>query len=234
MDESGNVGLPKEELRHLVRVRRAQAGTKFLGLHPDGRLYMCLLEKGEGGWACRILEEIDEKRESPLKVTLAQAMIKKDKFEWVIQKAVELGIMRIVPLITARSEVRLSYDRVEKRMERWNRILREAVKQCGRATIPVLSPPIEMSCFISELDTTAKVVLDESGGEPLRKTLVDLSGVTDLTLFVGPEGGWDELDRRLFEAHHATCVHLGPRILRAETAPVAALAILQYQLGDLS
>ncbi len=102
LNEQGRVVLPEDELHHLVRVRRARRGDRFLGLDGNGRVYLCRLERAREGWYGSVLEELEEHGASALRVTLAQALIKKNKFEWVLQKATEIGVSEIVPLITVR------------------------------------------------------------------------------------------------------------------------------------
>ena len=224
---------PEEELHHLVRVRRSQVGDTFVGFDGTGKVYVCSLEREDTQWYGRILE-IEEVEESPLELTLGQALIKKDRFEWVIQKATELGVSRIVPLVSTRTELQLTPQRQAKRMQRWQRILLEAVKQCGSARIPQLSDPTGLEACLSGSQAQLRLVLDERGTTDLKWLVGNNRDKTSVLVLVGPEGGWDDRDRALFQQHDVSTVHLGPRILRTETAPVTALSILQYELGDLS
>ncbi len=225
--------LPEDELHHLVRVRRSQVGDTFVGLDGTGKVCLCSLEREDAQWYGRILG-IEEVPESPLRLTLGQALIKKDRFEWVIQKATELGVSRIVPLVSTRTELQFTPQRQAKRMQRWRKILLEAVKQCGSARIPGLSDPTGLEACLSESQAQLKLVLDERGTTDLKWLLENNRDKLSVLVLVGPEGGWDDQDRVLFEQHDVSMVHLGPRILRTETAPVTVLSILQYELGDLS
>ncbi len=229
--ESGRVLLPSDEAHHLVKVRRCSEGELFLGFHPESGWLRCRLEREAGQWYGLVLEELDENRESPLQVTLGQALIKKDRFEWVVQKAVELGVAEIVPLITARSELKLARN-PEKRLQRWQRILRESVKQSGRTCLPRLRDPIQLDALLAGSLPETRLVLDEAASEGLRQRVAHTSPPPACLLLVGPEGGWDQLDRERWQAAGCSAVKLGPRILRTETAPLAALAILQYLWGD--
>ena len=140
--EGERVILQKDELHHLVRVRREKEGSLFEALDLEGGVaYRCRLCREDKHWFGQIVETLTNDVEPSLRVTLAQALIKKDKFEWVIQKATELGVSRIIPLITYRTEVRLNEFRERKRLQRWHRISAEAVKQCGRTKLPQLDPP---------------------------------------------------------------------------------------------
>ncbi len=167
--DQGRVVLPERELHHLIRVRRARAGDRFVGLDGTGRVYLCSLERTQEGWHGTILKELQEQGKPPLRVTLAQSLIKKDKFEWVLQKATEVGVSEIVPLITARTELLLNPEREERRMKRWRKILLEAVKQCGRAQIPQLAQPMGLREFLCASSEEFKLVLDEKGGTPLER-----------------------------------------------------------------
>lgn len=226
------VVLPADEAHHLVRVRRAKPGTRFLGL-AEGRWWICELARRQEQWIGRIVGLLDQNRESPLRVTLAQALIKKDRFEWVVQKSAELGVAEIVPLRTKRTELRVDERRLPKLMNRWRKILIETVKQCGRTQVPILHEPVDLAEFRQSRRSDLMLVLDEREGESLRSILRRRTDAQSCALFVGPEGGWDDLDRDFFSQGDFASVQLGPRILRTETAPVAILAILQYELGDL-
>ncbi len=231
--DQGRVVLPERELHHLIRVRRARVGDRFVGLDGTGRVYLCSLERTQEGWHGTILKELQEQGKPPLRVTLAQSLIKKDKFEWVLQKATEVGVSEFVPLITARTEILLNPEREERRMKRWRRILLEAIKQCGRAQIPQLANPMGLREFLCASSEEFKLVLDEKGGLHLKELIEDHRDAVSCLVIVGPEGGWDESDRQLLREQRVPAVNLGTRILRAETAPVTILSILQYELGDL-
>lgn len=226
--------LSEEEAHHLVRVLRTRPGEAFLGLDGLGKLYLCRLEKERERWLGEIVEEKVEQRESPLRVILAQSISKKEKFEWVVQKAVELGVAEVVLLITWRTEVRSDAKGVAKRMERWRRIVVEAFKQSRRSQIPTLTSPTSLSEVVSQISAPFRFFLDEErGGTDLRVLIGNHRQATSCLFFVGPEGGWDEKDRKIFQHYQIPGVCLGPRILRTETAPISMLSILQYELGDL-
>jgi 16S rRNA (uracil1498-N3)-methyltransferase len=172
-------------------------------------------------------------RESPCAITLAQALLKGDRMSWLVQKATELGVARIVPVETARVVGRPGPEGAT-RHARWTRIAREAVKQCGRATVPVVDPPRALVDLLPEIPAhEATLVFWEGGSERLAATAAALGAPARLLLLVGPEGGFtgDELAR--VEAAGARRASLGPRILRAESAGVAAVALCQFLFGDL-
>lgn len=228
----GRVALPEEEIQHLVRVRRCGAGTSFIGLDGRGAAYLCLLRRHEGEWCAEIQEVLPEVRESPLDTTLAQSLVKLDRFEWVLQKATELGVHRLVPIISQRTEIRWSEARGAGRRRRWERILREAAKQCGRTRLPELLEVQLLEEFLAGEKADLRLALDEQAGRRLREVLSRHSSPRSCAVLVGPEGGWGDRDRALFQQRQVAGVLIGPRILRTETAPVSILSILQYEFGD--
>ncbi len=231
--EDDKVLLSEEESHHLVRVLRSRPGDIFLAHDGKGCVFRCRLAKGPGGWHGEIVDKIESRTESNLSICLAQSLIKKDKFEWVIQKAVELGIAEIVPVISWRTEVRPDEGAMSHRMQRWEKIVAEAFKQCGRDVLPRLHTPVALETFLESWSADVRFVLDEAGGVSLRALLEEKRSARSCLFIVGPEGGWDERDRQLFAAHGVTAVHVGKRVLRTETCPIAVLSILQYELGDL-
>lgn len=231
--EDNRAHLASDEVRHLVRVRRFSQGDLFEATDGKGRRCVCRLEKEAAGWFGEVVEEIESDPESPFRIVLAQALLKKDRFEWVLQKATELGVAEIVPIVTQRTEIRLDARREANKLARWRRILIEAVKQCGRSRIPELAAPIELAEFVAAPLEFPLWMLDEEGGESLAKASRSLPGLSGAVVLVGPEGGWDAEDRRLLNGIPAVSVSLGPRILRAETAPIVVLSILQHLYGDL-
>ncbi|RPJ87231.1 MAG: 16S rRNA (uracil(1498)-N(3))-methyltransferase [Acidobacteria bacterium] len=231
--EEDCVLLSEAESHHLVRVLRVRPGDICLAHDGKGSIFRCRLVRGPEGWQGDILEKVESQTESAFSICLAQSLIKKDKFEWVIQKAVELGIDQLVPVISWRTEVRLDEGGLSHKMQRWQKIVAEAFKQSGRKMLPTLQMPVPLEAFLQNWSAELRFVLDEAGGVPLRSLLEEKRTARSCYFLVGPEGGWDERDRQLFAAHGVTPVQLGKRVLRTETCPIAVLSILQYELGDL-
>jgi 16S rRNA (uracil1498-N3)-methyltransferase len=229
----GDVLLDRDEQYHLIRVLRLREGDFFEALASDGRRFKCRLVNMGGQWQGTIAEVSNASWESPCAISLAQALIKRDKFEWVVQKAVELGVSEIRPLISARTEIELNERRTDRRMERWNRILSEAVKQCGRTRIPRLHEPASLRKILESMPQVAMLAPDEEGTMTLADSISALHAPSRCCVFIGPEGGWDEADRCVFREFGVSLVRVGPRILRAETAAVSILSLLQYEMGDL-
>ncbi|HSR69165.1 MAG TPA: 16S rRNA (uracil(1498)-N(3))-methyltransferase [Acidobacteriota bacterium] len=232
--KTGTASLGSDEAHHLNRVRRQKAGDPFLGLDGQGGLYLCTLRRRGRDWGAEIVERLESETESPLHIVLAQALVKKDKFEWVIQKATELGVRRIVPLITERTEVRPRPASAQRKMRRWHKILVDALKQSGRLSLPQLEEPQDLAQFCAGDQSQARLVLDEEGNLAWSQALEAFpSPPASCTVYIGPEGGWDDRDRQVFASHDLPRIRLGPRTLRTETAPVCALTLLQHAWGDL-
>lgn len=230
---SGFVEVSEEEAHHLVRVRRLQPGQNFYGVDGLGNEFRCLLERKGSRWLGRI-EEVRIQKQPPLKITLAQSLVKKDRFEWVLEKTTELGVWEVVPMITCRTEVKLAGCREDRMMARWHKIMLSAIKQSGQSRLPLLSRPVELDQVLERGKCSSLVIrLDEAGGIHLRDLVAQHQQAREALVLVGPEGGWDDSDREIFDQSQVPPAHLGPRILRTETAAIVALSILQFELGDL-
>ncbi len=232
--EENRVYLDEGEAHHLTRVLRLREGETFEAILPEETRCLCRLTRDASGWIGAVLEESSTTWESPLRICLVQALIKGDKFEWVLQKAVELGVAEIQPMLTHRTEISLTDRRRERKLSRWSKILHEAVKQCGRTGVPELHDPRPLSDILAERCDQLSLYLDEVGATALEACLPGSGSLHSCAVFIGPEGGWDEADRTLFTHSSVSAARLGPRVLRTETAAVAALSILQYRLGDLA
>jgi 16S rRNA (uracil1498-N3)-methyltransferase len=180
----------------------------------------------------RVLEAApDADRESPLRITLAQGIARGDKMDWILQKATELGVTRIVPLVTERTEVKLDAERAARRRAHWEAVLASACEQCGRNRLPRIDEPVKLAQWAATLDDDAglRLALDPRGDANAR----ELVPGAQVTLAVGPEGGLSDHDLAALAQAGFRGLRLGPRILRTETAGLAALAALQVLHGDL-
>jgi 16S rRNA (uracil1498-N3)-methyltransferase len=222
--------LSAEEARHLRDVLRLSAGTRVAIFDGEGREFLCeITALGKKGAELNIIEPVEPAApESPLHLSLAAAITKGDKFDLVIQKAAELGVTRFQPLITARCEVKLKDS--GRRMERWQKIIIEASKQCGRATLMRIDEPRPLAEVLANADTGKILFFSESGGTgiPAREKSDSITAV------VGPEGGWESSEVDAARSAGAEIVTLRGRVLRAETAAIAIAAIIQHRFGDLS
>lgn len=242
------VNLSTEETHHLTRVLRLKPGAEVFVFDGLGREYRCRLAGERGKRAqLEIIEALTDVVESPLRITLAQALAKGEKFDLIIQKATELGVTAIAPLITEQTDVKLREERMEKRLDRWQRISLEAMKQSGRRRLVDIMPPVTLTEFLSEHSSSLNrfataptlLVFSEKGGAPIKDALDD-TGVShsfsshSLIALVGPEGGWSDDELSLLKERGSKAVSLGPRVLRTETAALVAIALIQHALGDLS
>jgi 16S rRNA (uracil1498-N3)-methyltransferase len=165
-----------------------------------------------------------------LRITLVQAVSKGDRMDLSLQKAAELGVYAVQPLFSERTEVRLGGDRMERRVDHWQRVLISACEQCGRARVPLVLEPVGLEEWLAVEDTQHCVVLEPTAERPLAAHV--LQG-DELAVVVGPEGGFSERELKLFQLAGVQALSLGPRVLRTETAGPVALAVLQALHGDL-
>lgn len=224
------IELDTDETLHLRDVLRLQSGERVNVFDGEGREFLCEIESvGSKSTALMILDQIPPAApESRLDLTLAGAILKGEKFDLVIQKAVELGVNRLVPLITRRGDVKPK-DTAKKAV-RWRKIALEAAKQSGRAKLMRVEEPFELTSFLSETGNDGDLIFfSERGGKELSTAI---SG-QKITAVVGPEGGWDNSEISLAADSGFDIVTLGGRILRAETAAITVAAILQHRFGDL-
>jgi 16S rRNA (uracil1498-N3)-methyltransferase len=226
-----HITLADDEAHHLARVLRLPVGARVFVLDGCGHEYACEISQvGKRQVELIVLEQLNNVVESPLQLTLAVALLKGDKFDWVVQKATELGVTRIVPLLTEHSDIRHAEARAETKLQRWQRITLEALKQCGRRQLVEFAEPVSWSKFCPEENSTLKVILSERGGQRLK----ELPLTTDSAcIAVASEGGWSEAELDLAAQHDFLPVHLGARILRAETAAITGVTLMQQRYGDL-
>ncbi len=228
-----DVLLPEQAGEHVARVLRLERGHPLILFNGDGHEYdaqLSVLAKRAVGARIMAVRAVD--RESSLSLTLAQGVARGEKMDWILQKATELGIVRIVPLVTERTEVKLDEERAERRRAHWMSVIAGACEQCGRNRLPALEPPQRLDLWLGSLtDASAlRLALLPEGGITLRQLPPLQHGAM---LAVGPEGGFSGHDSALLEQAGFLGLRLGSRILRTETAGVAALAALQALYGDL-
>jgi 16S rRNA (uracil1498-N3)-methyltransferase len=212
-----------DEFHHSVRVVRLRQGEEVEVFDRNGNAARGMVMALEKDRAVISTGELLPSRESPLNVHLAMSIIVLDKFELVLQKATELGVRSIVPLVTERIELRA--ERYSGKLERWNKIVFEAVKQSGRTRVPGLAEPAKFADVVAR--PGAKIVFD-ADAEPTALERLD-----EVTLFIGPEGGWSDSELQLARERECFFQRLGPRRLRAETAGIVALSVITSRFGDL-
>jgi 16S rRNA (uracil1498-N3)-methyltransferase len=212
-----------DEFHHSVRVVRLRVGEEVELFDAAGQAAAGVVEAIERDRAVIVAGEAVPTRESPLAIHLAMSIIQLEKFELVLQKATELGVRSIIPLVTERIELRA--ERYSGKMERWNRIVFEAVKQCGRVLIPAIEAPIGVDAL---LDRAGTKIMFDADREP-----APIRHLEEATLLIGPEGGWSEEELLRARERGVLFQRLGPRRLRAETAGIIAVSVVASRFGDL-
>lgn len=226
------VVLAADEARHLRDVLRLKTGDEVYVFNGVGREFRCTVASTRRDSAeLRIEAEVEPaKPESPLQLNLCVALLKGEKFDLVVQKATELGVTKVVPLITRYADIHLRDEAdASKRVARWQRIALEAAKQSGRAFVPEISTPLAFDALLDNVKDDVRVMFSERGGGALSS----LTSSSNVTALVGSEGGWSDEELEQAQAHDFHIVTLGGRILRAETAAITVTALLQHLIGDL-
>ncbi len=231
--EGTPLALDANASHHLSRVLRAKQGDKLI------------IFNGLGGEYAATITQIDKKAvhvwvstfnpreaESSLDLWLAQGISRGEKMDYTIQKAVELGVKKIIPLFTERCNVKLDQERLNKRLEHWHAIAKSSAEQSGRNRIPDILPPTTLENALPLLQAPCRFVLSPYATQKLHTIQIDR--LQSVLLLIGPEGGLSEHEILSTKAHHFLPLHLGPRILRTETAAVAAITALQCYVGDMS
>jgi len=227
-----------EQAHQLRRVLRARPGERVFVLDGAGwQAEITLDEVSAGRVVGRITAESAAGGEPVIRLTLFQSLLKREKFEWVLQKGTEVGVAVFAPVITRRGLVRGDEVGPEK-LDRWRRIVKEAAEQAGRGALPELRPPVTFAAATVEAAARGEAAHDrallawEGDGQPLREVLRGAAGGR-VALFIGPEGGYDPAEVAQAEACGITPVTLGRRVLRTETAAIVGAALVLYELGEM-
>jgi 16S rRNA (uracil1498-N3)-methyltransferase len=218
---------------HLRRVLRAQPGDRIVLFNGSGADFAAEIISFDGdGALLRVgVGEPAAASESPLHVTLLQGVSRGERMDFVLQKATELGVAAIAPVLTERSVVRLDSDQAQRRLAHWRGVAIAACEQCGRATVPRVEPPATLEQRLAHGTAAAsRVMLAPDGDRPLADAVRDAARVE---LLIGPEGGLSARERELARTAGFVAATLGPRVLRTETAALVALAVAQQVAGDL-
>ncbi len=225
------------ESRHLARVLRLRAGDTVIASDGTGRELAVRLDSVGDVATGTIVDIRSGHPESPVHVTLLQGIPKGDKMETIVRAATELGVARVCPVIAERTVVRLEPNRWNERARRWQRVAREATKQCRRAVIPTIEPPRPLPDWLELLGpadlSMLRLCLWEGEAPSLASVLDRSVRRTDVCVLIGPEGGLAQAEVDLARDHGFEVASLGKRILRTETAATAAVTVLQWELGDL-
>ena len=217
-----HASLTGDQAAHLARVLRAAPGQIF-DVVAAGFLHRAEITSVSPERVDFVLQE-ELESDSALPLHLYLAVFKFDHFEWAIEKATELGVARITPILARRTEKHLA-QAAAKRAERWRRIAHEAAQQSRRTSVPTIAEPAPLKLALEAGSASARILLSETEQTLSLSQALKRASPDDLALAIGPEGGWTADEMALFTLHHWTHVTLGPRILRAETAAIAAIAI---------
>ncbi len=223
--------LGRDAARHLVTVLRLKRGDELVLFNGDGGEYpAAIADASPKSVTVRTGQRLAVDRESPLAIHLGIGIARGDRFDWVLQKATELGVAAITPLYTERTEVRLKEDREEKKRRHWRQVIVSACEQCGRNRLPALHAPRPLADWLG-IEAEQKCLLHHRAG----LSLADRASPRprSAALLIGPEGGLSATEIDLSIGAGFESLALGPRVMRTETAPVAAIALLQYLWGDL-
>ena len=229
------VALPKDEAKHALKVLRLSVGDEVCALDGCGGRYSAVLERaGSDAAEVRLTGELSP-NEPPVRVTLYQGLPKADKLDFIVQKLTELGARGVVPVKMERCVVKSDAKDGQKRQERLERIAFEAVKQCRRACSPAIAEPMTWKQVFERVKEHDLVLVpwEDAAGYSMKKAFADAPDARDIGIVVGPEGGMSEGEVDALRAQGARIVTLGPRILRAETAAVAAVTMAMTLWGDL-
>lgn len=233
------VELPAGPAQHLARVLRLDAGAPLLVFNGEGGEYAARIDSIRRDQVTITIEaRHDVSRESPLHTTLLQGIARGEKMDLVLQKSTELGVSRIVPLTMVRSTVRLNAESALRKQQHWQAVVVGACEQSGRDRIPEVALPVTLDAAMAATQADLKLVLapdaDAASLQSLLAAATTARAPASACLLVGPEGGFDPDEVRIAQLSGFHSCRLGPRILRTETAGLAALAALQFAAGDLT
>ncbi|MBK8188221.1 MAG: 16S rRNA (uracil(1498)-N(3))-methyltransferase [Cellvibrio sp.] len=225
-----SVLLNENASHYLSKVLRMQEGRELIVFNGQGGEYSAQIKEiGKKQIAIQISQFSEGNRQSPLELHLAIGISRGERMDWVLQKATELGVTQIIPLITERTEVKIKGEKQDKKMQHWQQIIISACEQCQRNLLPILQEPQAIDSWLKTVSTDYRFVLHHRNDQSLSES----SAPKSVTLLIGPEGGLSEEEIILAENEKFQSLRLGPRVLRTETAPVAAISLVQYLWGDL-
>ena len=224
----GEQELPEAQAHYIGRVLRLTAGAAVQLFDGSGQEFVgTLQEVGKKRVSVELTEQFAGQADSSLHVHLGQGLSRGERMDWAIQKATELGANEITPIVSERCEVRLKDERADKRLAHWRQVAISACEQCGRSTLPLIHPPVDLNTWLKACEADLKLVL-----HPVAEPLTAHARPGRLAFLIGPEGGLSDAEVETAQAHAFQAARLGPRVLRTETAPVVALAVAQQLWGD--
>jgi len=224
--------LPEAAAYHVARVLRLRAGAPIVAFDGSGSDYRCEILAVEGDRVrVRVGARAAGLPESSLRITLVQSISRGERMDWTLQKATELGVRTVVPVLSARSVVRLDERQATKKLRHWQAIVASACEQCGRSVPPEVRAPLELGAYLATAPREGQRFVLSPNGPAALAGLASVSARVEL--LIGPEGGLDDAELERAARAGFTPVRLGPRVLRTETAGIVALTVLQAMWGDL-
>lgn len=223
-----------ENARHIAKSLRMKIGEALTIVTPERQQLECVItDISTDSVEVKIIERKECQNEPDVEITLYQALPKGDKMEYIVQKCVELGVSRIVPVISARCISRPDAKALAKKQSRWQKIAREAAQQSRRGVIPKIEDAVSFKQAVKlSSQNELNIIFYELGGQSVKKLIT--AKPASIGIFIGSEGGFEEAEVALAEKNNASAATLGKRILRAETAPLAALSIIMYETGNFN
>lgn len=223
------VDLSDAVVQHVCRALRMRVGDPIILFNGDGNEYHAQLETVEKRRASVRIQDVTQPTvESPLQIRIGQSLSRGERMDYAVQKATEMGMQQMFPLFSERCEVKLNNERQDKRIRHWQQVAISACEQSGRCAVPTINAPQTLEQWVQQEDAELKLVLHHHTATPLG----DFTPPQSVALLIGPEGGLTEKEVELAQDHGFQPVAFGPRVMRTETAPVAALALLQHLWGD--
>ncbi|WP_163836175.1 16S rRNA (uracil(1498)-N(3))-methyltransferase [Spartinivicinus ruber] len=227
--EKAVVELSESASGHLGRVLRIKPGQPITIFNGEGISYQAtVIEVSKKHVLVQLEKENTTNTESPLHTHLGQCLSRGERMDFAIQKATEMGVSEITPLFSERCEVKLSGERIKKRLSHWQQIIISACEQCGRNQLPIINSPQSLTDWLSQVQAEQKLVLHHRTNQ----TLQSMNRPNSVAVLIGPEGGLSSNEIQAAEQQNFSSLTMGPRVLRTETAPIAVLALLQAQWGD--
>jgi 16S rRNA (uracil1498-N3)-methyltransferase len=224
----GEHELPEAQAHYIGRVLRMAEGDALQLFDGSGTEFRgTLLEVGKKRVRVQLDDSFAGQPESPLRIHLGQGLSRGERMDWAIQKATELGVSEITPIVSERCEVRLKDERAEKRQAHWQQVAVSACEQCGRSVVPIIHSPVPLADWLKRTEADLKLVL-----HPVAEPLTSHDKPDTLAFLIGPEGGLNDAEVEQAKAAAFHAARLGPRVLRTETAPVVALSVAQQLWGD--
>lgn len=231
INQNSLITLDDNAFNHLIRVLRMKTGESITLFDGSNQITPAVIyEVNKKTVIVKTANSVLDNRESPLNIHLGQVISRGDKMEFTIQKSVELGVNTITPLLSERCGVKLDQERLEKKVQQWQKIVISACEQCGRNIIPSINPVMKLETWCANLTDSLKLNLHPKAEQGINQLPCDNNNIS---LLIGPEGGLSNEEISMTHQYQFTDILLGPRVLRTETAALTAITALQVRFGDL-